>query len=145
MSAVWCFIWPTAMDEGMLEAAELLLQKGAKVNARYQNDTPMDYIEDSLRRARKYNEWSEFDLFRQKYRALLLRYGAAPRYKGYAGWIAEDISEKERPLLWGDKSRRPKLNRNYRYHYNVEEENFDLIDLKTEKLIGRFYAIKTEK
>lgn len=144
MSAVWCFIWPTTMDEGMLEAAELLLQKGAKVNARYQNETPMDYIEESLRRARKCGTWSEFDIFREKYRTLLLRYGGAPRYKGYAGWVAEDVPEKDRPLLWGDKSRRPKLNRNYRYHYNAAEENFDLIDFKTEKLIGKFYTVKTE-
>lgn len=144
MSAVWCFVWPTAMDDGMLKAAELLLQKGAKVNARYQNETPMDYLEESLRCIRKCGEWTEIDRFREKYRSLLLRYGGAPRYKGYAGWIAKDVPEKEKPLLWGDKSRRPKLNRNYRYHYNAAEENFDLIDLKTEKLIGKFYNTESK-
>ena len=142
MSAAWCFVWPTAMDDSMLEVAELLLQKGAKTNARYQNETPMDYLEESLRHARESGEWTELDRFRQKYRSLLLRYGGVPRYSGYAGWIAPDVSEKERPLLWGDKSRRAKLNRNYRYHYNEAEENFDLIDSKTEKLIGKYYPIK---
>lgn len=144
MSAVWCFVWPTAMDEGMLHAAELLLQRGAKVNARYQNETPLDYLEDALRYVRKSGKWTEIDRFREKYRFLLLQYGGAPRYKGYAGWVAADVTEKDRPLLWGDKSRRPKLNRNYRYQYNKAEENFDLVDLKTEKLIGKFYPKKAE-
>ncbi|MGN0135359.1 hypothetical protein [Anaerotignum sp.] len=142
MSAVWCFIWPTAMDEGMLEAAELLLQKGAKVNARYQNETPLDYLEESLHEAEKKNNWTELDLFRRKYRALLIRYGGVPRYSGYAGWVNPQVNEKERPLLWGDKSRRAKLNRNFRYHYNAAEKNFDLIDGKTEQLVGKYYSAK---
>lgn len=141
MSAAWCFVWPTAMDDGMLAAAELLLQKGAKVNARYQNETPLDYLEESLKRARATNNWTELDSFRERYRSLLIRYGGVPRYSGYAGWIAPDTEEKERPLLWGDKSRRAKLNRNFRYHYNEEEENFDLIDTKTEKLVGKYYPV----
>lgn len=140
MSALWCFVWPTATDAGMLRAAELLLQHGAKVNCRYQNETPVDYLEESLRPARQSGEWSELDRFREKYRRLLLRYGGVPRYSGYVGWIAPDVPDKERPLLWGDKSRRAKLNRNYRYRYNDAEENFDLLDLKTEMLIGKFYA-----
>ncbi|MBQ9091856.1 MAG: hypothetical protein IJY52_06280 [Anaerotignum sp.] len=141
MSAAWCFVWPTAMDEGMLQAAELLLQKGAKVNARYQNETPMDYLEESLRQAKESGNWTELDRFREKYRGLLIRYGGVPRYSGYCGWVAPDAEEKERPLLWGDKSRRAKLNRNFRYRYNETEENFDLIDTKTEKLIGKFYPV----
>lgn len=142
MNAVWCFVWPTAMDQDMLAAAELLLQKGAKVNARYQNETPMDYLEDSLRQAKKSGDWTELDRFRQKYRTLLICYGGAPRYSGYAGWIDPAVQEKDRPLLWGDKSRRAKLNRNYRYHYNEAEENFDLIDTKTEQRIGKYYPVR---
>ena len=142
MSAVWCFVWPTAMDEDMLTAAELLLQKGIKVNARYQNETPLDYLEESLKRARATNDWTELDSFREKYRSLLIRYGGVPRYRGYCGWVAEDVPEKEKPLLWGDKSHRAKLNRNYRFRYNAEEKNFDLIDMKTEQLIGKFYNKK---
>ena len=49
MSALWCFVWPTAMDDHMLEAAELLLKHSAKANSRYQNETPLDYIEESAR------------------------------------------------------------------------------------------------
>lgn len=142
MSAAWCFVWPTAMDDGMLRAAELLMQKGMKVNARYQNETPLDYLEESLKRARATNDWDELDSFREKYRALLIRYGGVPRYSGYCGWIAEDVPEKERPLLWNDQSHRAKLNRNYRFIYNEAEKNFDLMDMKTEKLIGKFYAKK---
>lgn len=142
MSAVWCFVWPTAMDEDMLQAAELLLQAGAKVNARYQNETPMDYLEESQKQARERGDWTELDCFREKYRDLLIRYGGVPRYSGYAGWVNPEISEKERPLLWGDKSRRAKLNRSYRYHYSEAENNFHLIDMKTEKLIGKYYPGK---
>lgn len=142
MSAAWCFVWPTAMDDGMLRAAELLMQRGMKVNARYQNETPLDYLEESLKRARATNDWDELDSFREKYRALLIRYGGVPRYSGYCGWIAEDVPEKERPLLWNDQSHRAKLNRNYRFIYNEAEKNFDLMDMKTEKLIGKFYAKK---
>ena len=142
MSAAWCFVWPTAMDDGMLQAAELLMQKGMKVIARYQNETPLDYLEESLKRARATNDWDELDSFREKYRALLIRYGGVPRYSGYCGWIAEDVPEKERPLLWNDQSHRAKLNRNYRFIYNEAEKNFDLMDMKTEKLIGKFYAKK---
>ena len=142
MSAAWCFVWPTAMDDDMLRAAELLLQKGMKVNARYQNETPLDYLEESLKRARATNDWDELDSFREKYRALLIRYGGVPRYSGYCGWIAKDVPEKERPLLWGDQSHRAKLNRNYRFIYNESEKNFDLMDMKTDKLIGKFYAKK---
>lgn len=142
MSAAWCFVWPTAMDEHMLQAAELLLQRGAKVNARYQNETPLDYLEESLKRARATNDWDELDSFREKYRSLLIRYGGVPRYSGYCGWIAEDVPEKERPLLWCDQSHRAKLNRNYRFRYNEKERNFDLIDMKTEKLIGKYYHKK---
>lgn len=143
MSAAWCFVWPTATDEGMLQAADLLLQKGAKANARYQNETPMDYLEESLKQAKESGSWTEIDRFREKYRSLLIRYGGVPRYRGYAGWVAPDVEEKERPLLWGDKSRRAKLNRNFRYRYNEAEDNFDLIDTKTERLIGKFYHIGT--
>ena len=142
MSAAWCVVWPTAMDDGMLQAAELLMQRGMKVNARYQNETPLDYLEESLKRARATNDWDELDSFREKYRALLIRYGGVPRYSGYCGWIAEDVPEKERPLLWNDQSHRAKLNRNYRFIYNEAEKNFDLMDMKTEKLIGKFYAKK---
>ena len=142
MSAAWCFVWPTAMDDHMLQAAELLLQRGAKVNARYQNETPLDYLEESLKRARATNDWDELDSFREKYRSLLIRYGGVPRYSGYCGWIAEDVPEKERPLLWCDQSHRAKLNRNYRFRYNETERNFDLIDSKTEKLIGKYYHKK---
>ena len=142
MSAAWCFVWPTAMDEGMLIAAELLLQKGVKANCRYQNETPIDYLEESLKQPRATGSWTELDLFREKYRALLIRYGGVPSYSGYAGWIASDVEEKNRPLLWGDKSRRTKRNRNYRFRYNQSEENFDLIDTKTEKRIGTYYAKK---
>ena len=142
MSAAWCFVWPTAMDDGMLQAAELLMQRGMKVNARYQNETPLDYLEESLKRARATNDWDELDSFREKYRALLIRYGGVPRYSGYCGWIAEDVPEKERPLLWNDQSHRAKLNRKYRFIYNEAEKNFDLMDMKTEKLIGKFYAKK---
>lgn len=142
MSAAWCFVWPTAMDDDMLRAAELLLQKGMKANARYQNETPIDYIEESLKRARATNDWTELDSFREKYRALLIRYGGVPRYMGYCGWVAEDIPEKEKPLLWGDKSHRAKLNRSYRFRYNAEKKDFDLIDTKTERLIGRYYGKK---
>lgn len=142
MSAVWCFVWPTAMDESMLKTAELLLQKGAKVNARYQNETPLDYLEESLKQAKESGSWTELDRFREKYRALLLRYGGAPRYRGYVGWVNPELDEKERPLLWGDKSRRAKLNRNYRFHYNEAEENFDLVDIKTDQLIGKYYPTK---
>ena len=142
MSAAWCFVWPTAMDEAMLQAAELLLQKGVKVNARYQNQTPIDYLEDSLKRARATNDWSELDSFREKYRSLLIRYGGVPRYRGYCGWVSPEIPEKERPLLWGDKSHRAKLNRNYRFRYNAEEKNFDLIDIKTGTLVGTYYHKK---
>lgn len=142
MSAAWCFVWPTAMDDGMLQAAELLMQRGMKVNARYQNETPLDYLEESLKRARATNDWDELDSFREKYRALLIRYGGVPRYSGYCGWIAEDVPEKERPLLWNDQSHRAKLNRNYRFIYNEAEKNFDLMDTKTDKLIGKFYAKK---
>ena len=73
---------------------------------------------------------------------LLIRYGGVPRYSGYCGWIAEDVPEKERPLLWADQSHRAKLNRNYRFIYNEAEKNFDLMDMKTEKRIGTFYAKK---
>ncbi len=139
MSAAWCFVWPTAMDDDMLKAAELLLQKGIKVNARYQNETPLDYLEESLKRARATNDWDELDSFREKYRNLLIRYGGVPRYSGYCGWVVSDLPEKDRPLLWGDQSHRAKLNRNYRFRYNEAERNFDLIDLKTEKLIGKYY------
>lgn len=142
MSAAWCFVWPTATDQAMLEAAELLLQKGMKANARYQNETPLDYLEESLKRARATNDWTELDSFREKYRALLIRYGGVPRYRGYCGWVAEDVPEKERPLLWGDKSHRAKLNRNYRFRYNESIKDFDLIDMKTEKRIGSFYGKK---
>ena len=142
MSAAWCFVWPTAMDEHMLRAAELLLLHGMKVNARYQNETPLDYLEESLKRARATNDWDELDSFREKYRALLIRYGGVPRYSGYCGWIAEDVPEKERPLLWSDQSHRAKLNRNYRFIYNEAEKNFDLVDTKTDKLIGTFYGKK---
>ena len=142
MSAAWCFVWPTAMDDDMLKAAEMLLQKGIKANARYQNETPLDYLEESLKRARATNDWTELDSFREKYRALLIRYGGVPRYRGYAGWVAEDVPEKERPLHWGDKSRRTKLNRNYRFRYNEAEKNFDLIDIKTKKIIGKYYNKK---
>lgn len=142
MSAAWCFVWPTAMDESMLQAAEILMQKGMKVNARYQNETPLDYLEDSLKRARATNDWNELDSFREKYRSLLIRYGGVPRYSGYCGWIADDVPEKEKPLLWGDQHHRAKLNRNYRFRYNEKERNFDLIDMKTEKLIGKFYNKK---
>ena len=142
MSAAWCFVWPTAIDDHMLYAAELLLQKGIKVNARYQNETPLDYLEESLKRARATNDWDELDSFREKYRSLLIRYGGVPRYSGYCGWIASDVPEKERPLLWGDQCHRAKLNRNYRYRYNEKEKNFDLIDMKTEKLIGKYYHKK---
>lgn len=140
MSALWCFVWPTAMDEDMLKAAEILLEHGAKANSRYQNETPLDYIEESLKDARAHGEWTELERFREKYRALLIRYGGAPRYAGYAGWIAAGLAESERPLLWGDKSRRAKLNRNYRYIYNEAEENFDLMDIKTGRLIGKYHA-----
>ncbi|MBR6651798.1 MAG: hypothetical protein IKL30_01370, partial [Anaerotignum sp.] len=142
MSAAWCFVWPTATDQAMLEAAELLLQKGMKANARYQNETPLDYLEESLKRARATNDWTELDSFREKYRALLIRYGGVPRYRGYCGWVVEDVPEKERPLLWGDKSHRAKLNRNYRFRYNESIKDFDLIDMKTEKRIGSFYGKK---
>ena len=142
MNAVWCFVWPTAMDEDMLTAAELLLQHGAKANCRYQNETPMDYLEESLRQAKESGNWYELDRFRQKYRELLIRYGGVPRYSGYAGWVSPNLPEKDRPLLWGDNSRRAKLNRNYRYRYNNAEQNFDLIDLKTERLIGKYYSVK---
>ena len=142
MSAAWCFVWPTAMDDDMLKAAELLMQKGMKVNARYQNETPLDYLEESLKRARATNDWTELDSFREKYRSLLIRYGGVPRYSGYCGWIAEDVPEKERPLLWGDQSHRAKLNRNYRFTYNEAEKNFDLFDSKTDQLIGKFYSKK---
>ena len=142
MSAAWCFVWPTAMDADMLHAAELLLQKGIKANARYQNETPLDYLEESLKRARATNDWTELDSFREKYRSLLIRYGGVPRYSGYCGWIAADVPEKDRPLLWGDKCHRAKLNRNYRFRYNTAEKDFDLIDMKTEKLIGRYYGKK---
>ena len=142
MSAAWCFVWPTAMDEDMLRAAELLMQKGMKVNARYQNETPLDYLEESLKRARATNDWTELDSFREKYRSLLIRYDGVPRYRGYCGWVAADVPEKDRPLLWNDKSHRAKLNRNYRFHYNTAEKNFDLIDIKTEKLIGTYYSKK---
>lgn len=142
MSAPWCFVWPTAMDSHMLEAAELLLAHGAKANSRYQNETPLDYIEESLAEARMRGEWTELEQFRVKYRALLIRYGGAPRYAGYAGWVAPGLEEDAKPLLWGDKSRRAKLNRNYRYIYNEAEENFDLVDIKTEKLIGKYKAPK---
>lgn len=144
MSAAWCFVWPTAMDEGMLQAAELLLQKGAKANARYQDETPMDYLEESLKLARESGDWTELDRFRENYRSLLIRYGGVPRYSGYAGWVNPEVEEKDRPLLWGDKSHRAKLNRNYRFHYNETENNFDLIDMKTEKLIGKFYNVNQE-
>lgn len=140
MSALWCFVWPTAMDDFMLEAAELLLEQGAKANSRYQNETPLDYIEESLRAARERDEWTELERFREKYRALLIRYGGAPRYAGYAGWIAPGLEENARPLLWGDKSRRAKLNRNYRYLYNAAEGNFDLVDIKAERLVGKYHA-----
>jgi len=140
MSAAWCFVWPTAMDDHMLKAAEMLLQKGVKVNARYQNQTPLDYLEESLKRARATNDWDELDSFREKYRSLLIRYGGVPRYSGYCGWVAEDVPEKERPLLWGDQSHRAKLNRNYRFHYNEKEKDFDLIDMKTEKRVGKYYG-----
>ena len=140
MSAAWCFVWPTAMDDDMLKAAELLLQKGIKVNARYQNKTPLDYLEESLKRARATNDWTELDSFREKYRSLLIRYGGVPRYSGYCGWIEKDVPEKDRPLLWGDERHRAKLNRNYRFRYNPAEKDFDLIDMKTEKRIGRFYG-----
>ena len=142
MSSAWCFVWPTAMDDAMLQAAELLLQKGAKTNARYQNQTPLDYLENSLKRARATNDWTELDSFREKYRSLLIRYGGVPRYSGYCGWVAEDVPEKEKPLLWGDQSHRAKLNRNYRFRYNEIEKNFDLIDIKTETLIGKYYGKK---
>ena len=142
MSAAWCFVWPTAMDEDMLRAAELLMQKGMKVNARYQNETPLDYLEESLKRARATNDWTELDSFREKYRSQLIRYDGVPRYRGYCGWVAADVPEKDRPLLWNDKSHRAKLNRNYRFHYNTAEKNFDLIDIKTEKLIGTYYSKK---
>ena len=142
MSAAWCFVWPTAMDDAMLQAALMLLEKGIKVNARYQNQTPLDYLEESLKRARATNDWTELDSFREKYRSLLIHYGGVPRYSGYCGWVAEDIPEKERPLLWGDQSRRAKLNRNYRFRYNESEKNFDLIDFKTDKLIGKYYSKK---
>lgn len=142
MSAAWCFVWPTAIDDDMLRAAELLMQRGMKVNARYQNETPLDYLEESLKRARATNDWDELDSFREKYRALLIRYGGVPRYSGYCGWIAEDVPEKERPLLWGDQSHRAKLNRNYRFIYNEAEKNFDLMDMKTDKCIGTFYTKK---
>lgn len=145
MSALWCFVWPTAMDSFMLEAAELLLKQGAKANSRYQNETPLDYIEESLRAARERNEWTELDHFREKYRTLLIRYGGVPRYAGYAGWIMPGLEENAKPLLWGDKSHRAKLNRNYRYIYNAAEENFDLIDLKTNAFIGRYYTPKGNK
>lgn len=140
MSAAWCFVWPTAMDDAMLTAAELLLQKGMKANARYQNETPLDYIDESLRHSRENKIWDELDEFRQKYRSLLIRYGGTPRYSGYCGWVNPEISEKDRPLLWGDNSKRPKLNRSYRYRYNAETDNFDLIDIKTDTLIGKYYA-----
>lgn len=139
MNAVWCFVWPTAMDADMLLAAELLLQRGAKVNTRYQNETPFDYIEASLQRAKETGEWTELDRFRKKYRSLLIRYGGTPRYNGYVGWVNPKAKIKDRPLLWGDNSKRAKLNRSYRYHYNPEENNFDLIDSKTEQLIGKYY------
>ncbi len=139
MSAAWCFVWPTAMDVSMLQAAELLLQKGIKVNARYQNETPLDYLEKSLKGARATNDWNELDSFREKYRSLLIRYGGVPRYSGYCGWIAADVPEKDKPLLWSDKCHRAKLNRNYRFRYNEKEKNFDLIDMKTDKLIGKYY------
>lgn len=142
MSALWCFVWPTAMDDYMLEAAELLLKHNAKANSRYQNETPLDYIEESLRGARERDEWTELERFREKYRALLIRYGGAPRYAGYAGWIAPGLAENAKPLLWGDKSRRAKLNRNYRYVYNETEGNFDLVDMKTDTLVGKYYAPK---
>ena len=142
MSAVWCFVWPTAMDEYMLQAAEMLLQKGAKANSRYQNETPLDYLEESLKKARATNEWTELDSFREKYRSLLIRYGGVPRYRGYCGWVSPEIPEKDRPLLWGDKSHRAKLNRNYRFRYNAEEKNFDLIDIKTGTLVGTYYHKK---
>lgn len=142
MSALWCFVWPTAMDDHMLEAAELLLKHSAKANSRYQNETPLDYIEESLRGAREQNEWTELERFREKYRGLLIRYGGAPRYAGYAGWVAPGLPEHAKPLLWGNKSRRAKLNRNYRYIYNEAEGNFDLIDMKTDTLIGKYYAPK---
>ncbi len=142
MSAVWCFVWPTAMDADMLSAAELLLQNGAKVNCRYQNETPLDYINDSLQHSRENGIWDELDDFREKYRSLLIRYGGVPRFSGYCGWVNPAVEEKDRPLLWGDKSRRAKLNRNYRYRYNEAEQNFDLIDQKTERLIGKYYSGK---
>ena len=142
MTALWCFVWPTAMDDAMLEAAEILLRHGAKVNSRYQNETPVDYLEDALDSAREQGEWSELERFRAKLRKLLIHYGGAPRYTGYAGWIAPDLEEKERPLLWGDKNHRAKLNRNYRFHYNEVEDNFDLVDIKTGKLIGKYYGAK---
>ncbi|MDO4531905.1 MAG: hypothetical protein Q4C06_07990 [Bacillota bacterium] len=142
MSAAWCFVWPTAMDDAMLQAAELLLQKGVKANARYQNQTPLDYLEESLKRARATNDWTELDSFREKYRSLLIRYGGVPRYSGYCGWVAEDVPEKDRPLLWGDQCHRAKLNRNYRFRYNAEEKDFDLFDMKTEKRIGKYYGKK---
>lgn len=141
MSAAWCFVWPTAMDADMLLAAELLLQKGMKANARYQNETPLDYLESALRYAREENSWDELDIFRKNYRALLIRYGGVPRYSGYCGWINPQVPEKERPLIWGDKTHRAKLNRNYRYHYNEAEKNFDLIDSKTEQLVGKYYPV----
>lgn len=140
MSAAWCFVWPTAMDEGMLEAAELLLQRGVKANCRYQNETPLDYLEESLRQARATGSWTELDLFREKYRALLIRYGGVPSYSGYAGWVEPDVDGKDRPLLWGDKSKRAKRNRSYRFHYNRAEKNFDLIDIKTDRRIGTYYG-----
>ena len=110
--------------------------------SRFEYDSPLDYIEESLRGAREQNEWTELERFREKYRRLLIRYGGAPRYAGYAGWVVPGLPEHAKPLLWGDKSRRAKLNRNYRYIYNEAEGNFDLIDMKTDTLIGRYYAPK---
>lgn len=141
MSAAWCFVWPTAMDADMLLAAELLLQKGMKPNARYQNETPLDYLENALSHAKEDNNWGELDTFREKYRALLIRYGGVPRYSGYCGWVNPQIDEEERPLFWGDKTHRAKRNRNYRYYYNEAEQNFDLMDAKTERLIGKYYPV----
>ena len=140
MSVVWCFVWPTARDRYMLEAAELLLQNGAKANCRYENKTALDHLEEILGKREGMKE-TELSLFLKGLREVLIRYGGVPRYTGYAGWIAADVKGEEKPLLWGDDSQPAKLNRHFKYHYNERENNFDLVDVQTNHLIGRYYPM----
>lgn len=98
-------------------------------------DAALSDLENALSQSKKDNSWGELEAFREKYRALLIR------YNGYCSWVNPHIAENERPLFWGDKTHRAKWNRNYRYHYNEAEENFDLMDTKTERLIEKYYSV----